>query len=348
MKLLTVLGARPQFIKAAALSRRFRDTDVQEVIVHTGQHYDADMSGVFFEQLGLPEPRYQLNINQLNHGAMTGRMLEALEEIFIKEQPDRVLVYGDTNSTLAGALAAAKLQIPVAHVEAGLRSFNQRMPEEVNRILTDRISDLLFCPSAAAAEQLKREGRTEGVHVVGDIMRDSVTLFRKQLTADIRTELGLPAAYLLVTLHREENLSDPQKMAGIFAGLTALQQEVGVVVVAHPRLKETYSDALSAFKVLAPQPYLSMLALMDQADLIATDSGGLQKEAYYLGKYCLTLREETEWTELTAAEVNFLCGSDPDKISRAYRRAVQSDAIADTSLYGQGNTAQRIAEILSH
>lgn len=346
MKLLTVLGARPQFIKAAALSRRLRDTHVQEMLVHTGQHYDPAMSAVFFEELGLPTPQHHLNINRLNHGAMTGRMLEALEDILLQEKPDRLLVYGDTNSTLAGALAAAKWQIPVAHVEAGLRSFNQAMPEEINRKLTDHLSDLLFCPSEGAAHQLRQEGLQEGLHVVGDIMRDSVELFRRHLPTDLPERLGLSLPYLLATLHREENLRRPERMKDLLAGLAAIQKEMPVVLVAHPRLAQAYREEIKAFTVLPPQSYWEMLSLLSHARLVATDSGGLQKEAYYLGKYCLTLRTETEWTELTAAGVNFLCGSHPTQIRSAFQTAMAAPAIKDRSVYGAGDTADRIAKIL--
>lgn len=347
MKLLTVIGARPQFIKAAQLSKVFSKKGIQEVLVHTGQHFDANMSEVFFSRLGLAQPQYQLGIHSMGHGAMTGRMMEALEQIMLQEKPAAVLVYGDTNSTLAGALAAAKLHIPIAHVEAGLRSYNDRMPEELNRVLTDRLSTWLFCPTEKAKDNLLQEGiSTDKIFTVGDIMYDALL---NRPAPDIHTlsSLKLPEKFVLATLHRQENLGQDQLLKDWFQALEILNESISVVMPLHPhtekRLKEIkYSPR---FSCIPPQPYAEMMELVAKSEAVFTDSGGLQKEAFYLGKACFTLREETEWTELLDLGVNVLVQKPADLIS-SWEKGL-SRAWPSAQPYGSGNTAQQIAAILS-
>jgi UDP-GlcNAc3NAcA epimerase len=357
MKLLTVIGARPQFIKASAVSRAIqtenaRGADLREVIVHTGQHFDANMSKVFFEELSIPEPDYHLGIASLGHGAMTGRMLEAIESVLVKEKPDMMLVYGDTNSTLAGALAAAKLHVPVAHVEAGLRSFNKRMPEEVNRILTDHVSDLLFCPTQTAVDNLASEGITGGVHLVGDVMFD-VTLHYRELAAESHslekwgvTERG----YALCTVHRAENTDDPARLQGILGALRDIAEEIPVLLPLHPRTRKIIEnmaqpEALRGLTVLEPLSYLEMLRLEMSAKVILTDSGGVQKEAFFHRVPCITLRDETEWVETVEMGWNVLVGADQDATGCAWRRTVTPTEAG--LVYGNGTTAEKIVHCLS-
>ncbi|MHB1295974.1 MAG: non-hydrolyzing UDP-N-acetylglucosamine 2-epimerase [Anaerolineae bacterium] len=331
MILLTIVGARPQFIKAAAVSRAIReynagqpDLPIREVLVHTGQHYDENMSQVFFDELDIPRPDYNLGVGSLPHGAQTGRMLEAIEEILSREQPDWVLVYGDTNSTLAGALAAAKLHIPVAHVEAGLRSFNRRMPEEVNRILTDHISDLLFCPTQTSVDNLTAEGITQGVELVGDVMYDCALYYAdkvKGLEADILRKHSLVrGSYYLATVHRAENTDDASKLGTIVQAFNELSTpEYPVVIPLHPRTRAKMEQCGLHFEtqvcVLDPVSYLEMVALERNAKVIITDSGGVQKEAYFHGVPCVTLREETEWVETVDSGWNYLAAIKASAIS---------------------------------
>jgi UDP-GlcNAc3NAcA epimerase len=337
IKVATIVGARPQFVKAAAVSRALNNfNDVQtslkfdEHIIHTGQHYDDNMSKVFFEQLKIPQPRLNLNVGSGGHGKQTGIMLEKLEHTFTQLKPDWVLVYGDTNSTLAGALAAAKIHIPVAHVEAGLRSFNRRMPEEINRILTDQISDLLFCPTETAVQHLKREGINRNVHQVGDVMRDAFDFNLELATArsDIHSRLKLTRGeYSLVTVHRAESTDDPLVFKSIVDALLELGTQAEVLVFpAHPRIKGILAQQLSKAKsenvmVIEPVPYLDMLALEQGARVILTDSGGVQKEASWVGVPCVTLRNETEWVETVAAGHNRLAGTVSHEILQAYEWA---------------------------
>ncbi|MHB0856569.1 MAG: non-hydrolyzing UDP-N-acetylglucosamine 2-epimerase [Anaerolineae bacterium] len=321
--LLTIVGARPQFIKAAAVSRAIREHNalrpehqMHEILVHTGQHYDENMSQIFFDELDIPRPDYNLGVGSLPHGAQTGRMLEAIEEILLKEQPDWVLVYGDTNSTLAGALAAAKLHIPVAHVEAGLRSFNRRMPEELNRVLTDHVSSLLFCPTQSAVSNLAAEGITQGVELVGDVMYDCALFYAdkvKGLEAGILHKHALVTkSYYLATVHRAENTDDPKKLGTIVDAFDELSTpECPVVIPLHPRTRTKMAQYDLCFgaqvRVLDPVSYLEMVALERNAKVILTDSGGVQKEAYFHGVPCVTLREETEWVETVNLGWNALC-----------------------------------------
>ena len=343
---LTVVGARPQFVKAAPLSRALRGR-LREVLVHTGQHYDYEMSAAFFEQLDIPAPDRHLGIGSSSHGAMTGRMLEALEEVMQEERPDLVLVYGDTNSTLAGALAAAKLQIPIAHVEAGLRSYDLRMPEEVNRRVTDHVSQILLCPTTAAVANLRREGITRGVVNAGDVMMDAVLENLARAEAVATPEVAPPAGtYYLATLHRQENVDDDARLLGILDALAGLPRPTLLPV--HPRTRKRIDalrlSATGHLRFLKPAPYLEMLLLTSGARAVLTDSGGLQKEAFILGRPCITLRETTEWVETVEAGANRLVGASPKRI-RAAVRDVERRVMRRTArrAYGRGRAAAKIA-----
>ncbi len=351
MKIVTVLGARPQFIKAGTVSREIaRRGGIREVIVHTGQHFDANMSDIFFDEMKIPRPDYHLDVNGLGHGAMTGQMLEKIEVVLLEEEPDLVLVYGDTNSTLAGALAASKLHIDIAHVEAGLRSFNMRMPEEVNRILTDRISRWLFCPTDRAVENLRAEGFGGfGCDVVrsGDVMQDGA-LFYRDLA--VKPEgLALEEGYVLATVHRAENTDDPQRLHAIFGALNEIAKEKQVVLPLHPRTKKILGREgvflSGGITVTDPVGYLNMVYLIRHAGRIMTDSGGLQKEAFFFEKPCITLRDETEWTELVENRFNVLAGADREKILALYRGFEFNDDFS-TDLYGGGHAAESIVTTL--
>ncbi|MBA1321428.1 non-hydrolyzing UDP-N-acetylglucosamine 2-epimerase [Pseudomonas plecoglossicida] len=349
MKILTLIGARPQFIKSSVVSQAMLvHSGLSEVTVHTGQHYDRNMSDIFFQQLGLSAPDYQLNIHGGSHGAMTGRMLTEIEKAILHEKPDRVLVYGDTNSTLAGALAASKLNIPVAHVEAGLRSFNMRMPEEVNRILTDQVSDTLFCPTLGAVKNLVQEGfeyKPVKVLNVGDVMQDCVQLFAGRARPPAR--LKASHEFILATLHRAENTDDPARLKSIVDSLNQIHREVAPVVLPlHPRTRATLKllEIKLEVEVIEPVGYLQMLWLLQQCGLVLTDSGGLQKEAYFLGKGCVTLREQTEWVELVECGANVLVGADRDKILDGVRQKMGKFVKDDELLYGGGQAAVKIAD----
>lgn len=305
MKILTVVGARPQFVKAAAVSRVFSQRGIEEVLLHTGQHFDHNMSQVFFDEMQIPTPKYNLDIHGLTHGAMTGRMLEGIESIILQEKPNLVMVYGDTNSTIAGALAAKKLHTRVAHVEAGLRSFNMRMPEEINRILTDRISDWLFCPTENAVENLRNEGFENipaSVLNVGDVMHDAALFYSKvsQQKSTITTTLELNNSFVIATIHRQENTDSIERLSQIIDGLNLLNKELQVIVPLHPRTREYINKTSIApeFTIIDPVGYFDMIELLKRCSLVITDSGGLQKEAYFFKKPCVTLRNETEWVEL--------------------------------------------------
>lgn len=346
MKIVSIVGARPQFVKAAPVSQQLRQKHT-EVLLHTGQHYDYRMSEVFFQELGIPAPDYNLEVGSGSHGQQTGEMLARIEEVLLHERPAWVLVYGDTNSTLAGALAAAKLHIPVAHVEAGLRSFNREMPEEINRVLADHIAGLLLCPTATAVENLAREGITAGVHQVGDVMYDAVLHGAGIATRQILERLAVaPRGYLLATIHRPSNTDDPAVLAEIVAALGATGETV--VFPAHPRTRKALGEAgltpAANVRLVEPVSYLDMLALERDARMVLTDSGGVQKEAYWLGVPCVTLREETEWVETVAAGWNLLVGNDRARIVAA----VQSFRPAGErpSFWGDGRASERIAELL--
>lgn len=350
VKIVTVLGARPQFIKAWAVGAALRRAQIEEVVVHSGQHYDEEMSGRFFTELGLAAPRHHLGVGSGPHGQQTGRMLEAVERALQAERPDWVIVYGDTNTTLAGALAAAKLDLPVAHIEAGLRSFNRAMPEEVNRVLTDHISRRLFCPSDSAAANLRAEGIVAGVHVVGDVMHDSLLHFAARAAAGsaILGQLGLaPESYHVATLHRAALTDDGEQLRRLLGVLDRL--DAPVLLPLHPRTRARL-EALGGLaplggrlRVIPPLGYLDMLRLVASCRRVLTDSGGLQKEAYWLGRPCITLREETEWVETVAAGWNTLAGFDARRIEAAV--GTEPPPVRPP-LYGDGRAAERIVAAL--
>lgn len=362
MKVVTVLGARPQFIKASVVSAALQaHTDIQECVVHTGQHFDANMSEVFFAELGMDKPAYQLDIHGGGHGAMTGRMLIGIEKVLLAEEPDAVMVYGDTNSTLAGALAAAKLHIPVAHVEAGLRSFNMAMPEEVNRILTDRVSQWLFTPTEVAAAHLRREGvEARRIVAVGDVMFDAAlhhgarTLGKGGILGRLGAQHGIkPGAYCLATIHRAENTDHPARLSVIVDAFTAFAKETPVIWPLHPRTRGVLAGQ-GRLEVLArsvtlvdPVGYLDMVQLEKHAALIATDSGGVQKEAFFYRVPCVTLRDETEWVELVEAGWNRLAPPvDTAAVLSVLRTSIDSTG-QEVAPYGEGDAAKRIVKRLS-
>ena len=394
IKIATIIGARPQFIKAAAVSRAIAQKNktigeqdrIKEIIIHTGQHYDENMSAIFFDELHIPRPDYNLNIGSGSHGSQTGQMLSGIEKILMDEKPDLVLTYGDTNSTMAGAVAAVKLHIPAVHVEAGLRSFNRKMPEEINRIVTDEISSILFCPTQTAVDNLKAEGITVQDHditkintnnqyvcLTGDVMYDSILynlkLARKK--SHILTELDLVSKqYILATIHRAENTDDPGKLKAIFSTFNTIAEEgQKIILPLHPRTKKYLSElkdkprsSLSLhpnLTLIDPVGYLDMLRLEQDACAIFTDSGGVQKEAYLMKVPCVTLRPETEWIETVKAGWNILCGSDPVKIQNAWNElkrncgsnapfgAEKSETINDLlNYYGDGHASEKIIDII--
>ncbi len=342
-KILTILGARPQFVKAAVLSRIIKQKgNFTEVIVHTGQHYDTNMSDVFFTEMEIPKPKYNLNINGLGHGAMTGQMLEQIEKVILTEKPNAIVIYGDTNSTIAGALAAKKLDIKVVHIEAGLRSFNMQMPEEINRILTDRISDLLLCPTDTAIANLKNEGYDNlPIKVVksGDIMKDAVIYYSKtsQSKAKIYTELHLEKNnFILATIHRQENTDDINKLKAIFEGLEKIAKETKVVLPLHPRTKNILNKHKLNYNITTIDPvgYFDMLELLKNCMLTISDSGGLQKEAFFNKKHCIIAREETEWIELVKNGFAKIIGSDKEKMYQAYKEFKNTKKDFSKNLYG--------------
>ncbi|MHC5026489.1 MAG: non-hydrolyzing UDP-N-acetylglucosamine 2-epimerase [Planctomycetota bacterium] len=354
MKIATIVGARPQFVKAAVVSRAMerRGDAAAECLIHTGQHFDTNMSKIFFEEMGIRAPDRHLGIAGGGHGAMTGRMLEQIEVVLQDVQPDWVLIYGDTNSTLAGALAAAKLHIPVAHVEAGLRSFNRRMPEEINRVVADSVSNVLFAPTAAAVRNLELEGvAAERIVRVGDVMFDVTLLFRETIGdgREAVARLGLePGGYVLATVHRAENTDDPKRLRGVIGGLEAIAATMPVVCPLHPRTSgamESLGLAPQLIRFIDPVGYLEMASLEMNAAVIATDSGGVQKEAYFHGVPCLTLRDETEWVELIGAGANRLVGADTDAIIAGHEEALRSP-VETGDLYGRGDAAEKIVEQL--
>ncbi|MEX2596065.1 MAG: UDP-N-acetylglucosamine 2-epimerase (non-hydrolyzing) [Salibacteraceae bacterium] len=354
MKLLTIVGARPQFVKAAALSRVLKDsTSIEEVIVHTGQHFDANMSEVFFEEMAIPKPKYNLAINSLGHGAMTGRMLEGIEELIIKENPTMLLVYGDTNSTVAGALAAKKLHVSVGHVEAGLRSFNMKMPEEVNRILTDRISDHLFCPTDTAVRNLQNEGFDNfdcKVHRTGDVMQDAALYYAKfsKDKSSVLASLNNPMDFVLCTIHRAENTDDPKRLESIVTALNRVNVQQQVICPLHPRTRNILKNSglETKFTIIDPVGYFDMIELLKAASLVMTDSGGLQKEAFFFSNPCVTMRDETEWTELVEHGYNKIVGADEYRIFEGYEAMKDAQLDFSLDLYGKGKAAQQIAEVL--
>jgi UDP-N-acetylglucosamine 2-epimerase len=371
-KLLSIVGVRPQFVKAAMVcaaverhnAQALPGDRIQHRLLNTGQHYDFEMAEVFFQQLPLPAPDFNLGVGSGNHGAQTGAMLAGIEELLLKERPDSVIVYGDTNSTLAGALAAVKLHIPVVHVEAGLRSFNRAMPEEINRIAADHISDMLFCPTESAVKQLAHEGIVRNVEFTGDVMLDAIQMFAKAAAerSTVLKELNLsPQQYILITIHRAENTDSIDRMQELVSTLCRLEQPA--VFAMHPRLRHKLSQeqqyremnqallAAQHLKIVSPLPYLDMLQLERNAQLIMTDSGGVQKEAYFVGTPCLTLRDETEWLETLADGWNRLVGTSPTKIlplvhSLWSRNGASPAGSPSLAAFGDGKASDRIVQIL--
>jgi len=354
LKIVTIIGARPQFIKAGTVSREIarqsqQGKNIAEVIVHTGQHFDSNMSEIFFKEMNIPTPDYHLGIGGKSHGAMTGQMLEKIEEVLLKEKPDCTLVYGDTNSTLAGALAASKIGIPVAHVEAGLRSFNMSMPEEINRILTDRLSQLLMCPTQAAVQNLKNEGIDKWGHqpdwvLSGDVMLDGARYYSQLATPP--DGISTDEKFALCTIHRAENTDNPERIQGILKALETISEQLRVIFPVHPRTRQILIKSgipVSRLTLLEPVGYLNMVWLIQNCTHVFTDSGGLQKEAFFFQKPCFTLREETEWTELVDNRFNCLVGTDTDKIIQAWNEFRFSENWQQL-WYGEGKAAQSVVE----
>lgn len=353
MKIATIIGARPQFIKASIVSSALRvKKNATELIVHTGQHFDTNMSDVFFDELSIPLPDFHLGIGGGTHGQNTGRMIEAIESVLLQERPDWVLVYGDTDSTLAGALAATKLHIPIAHVEAGLRSFNRRMPEEINRVLTDHAADLLFAPTDAACNNLRSEGiRENSILKVGDIMYDAALRYGSmaEKRSTILNRLGLnQCGYVLATIHRQENTDVADRLASILGGLA--DSNWPVILPLHPRTRQRIAalpeSRYGNLRLIDPVGYLDMIMLEKNARLIATDSGGVQKEAYFHRIPCLTLRDETEWVELVEIGANRLVGAIREVITTAIN-CPELTSVSASTLYGDGRAGDGIAEVLA-
>jgi len=368
MKILTILGARPQFIKAGAVSREIerqksQGKNLKEIIIHTGQHYDANMSDIFFEEMKIQKPDYFLGIGGKSHGAMTGQMVEKIEEIALKEKPDWIMVYGDTNSTLAGAIVASKLHIKLAHIEAGLRSYNMKMPEEVNRILTDRVSDILFCPTDTAVKNLEKEGfpfitasgRKQRIVNVGDVMQDGAIYYKQFAKKPSITNHQPPITnnFILCTIHRAENTDNIDRLKEIFKALEEIAKDTQIVLPLHPRTKQKLRQLPISIKnitIIEPVGYLEMIWLLDSCSFVITDSGGLQKEAYFFKKPCITLRDETEWVELVEIGVNVLVGADKDKILKTYNQLINTNVSIlnnqSANLYGDGKASKNIIEEL--
>jgi UDP-GlcNAc3NAcA epimerase len=348
MKILTIVGARPQFIKAATVSRIIRaNPAVHEILLHTGQHYDENMSDVFFRELNIPIPDYNLEVGSGSHAEQTGSMLKGIEKVLLKEKPDWTLVYGDTNSTLAGAITSTKLHIPVAHVEAGLRSFNRAMPEEINRIVTDSISDLLFAPTNTAIKNLANEGLAGITHFTGDVMYDSVLYYKEWIELDPEKykTAGIPEKYLLATIHRAENTDNPENLRNIFRAFSRLGQEI--VLPIHPRTRKILRSAVTLpenVHIIDPVGYLQMMKLTMDATKVLTDSGGLQKEAYFLQKQCVTMRTETEWIETLHDDWNIITGSAPELIEKAAGSPHPTAPLQQG--FGNGKSAEIILEKL--
>lgn len=349
-KIVTILGARPQFVKAAVLSRVIKKyNNLEEVIIHTGQHYDANMSAIFFDEMNIPKPKYNLDINGLSHGAMTGQMLAEIEKVLEIEKPDLVVIYGDTNSTLAGALAAKKMHIKIAHIEAGLRSFNMKMPEEVNRILTDRISDLLLCPTDTAIDNLQNEGFNNipsKIVKCGDIMKDAVEFYSKKSKekSSIITDLQLKKnEFVLATIHRQENTDDISNLKSIFEGLEKINETKQVIIPLHPRTKSILDKNNLSYNITIIEPvgYFDMLELLKNCNLVVTDSGGIQKEAFFNEKHCIIAREETEWVELITNGFGKIIGSDSNKMCAAFEEFENSKIDFSINLFGN-NVGEKI------
>jgi UDP-GlcNAc3NAcA epimerase len=350
MRVCSIVGARPQFIKAAIVSRALAQAGIEEILIHTGQHYDVQLDRIFFEELGLPAPHVHLGVGSGTHAVQTGQMMIRLEAalLALQPKPDWVLVYGDTNSTLAGALVAAKLKLPLAHVEAGLRSFNRFMPEEINRVVTDHLSQLLFAPTPTAVENLRREGITQGVYLTGDVMAEAVRCYaeiaRRRVPLESLTTHA-PGAYYVATVHRAENTDDPSRLQGIFEGLGQLA--LPVILPLHPRTRARLDGTIwipGNVELREPVGYLAMLTLVQHARAVLTDSGGLQKEAIWLGIPCITLREETEWVETLEGGWNQLVGADPDRIAAAATRRPTGKPLLPQTESASAHIAQLLRE----
>ncbi|OED64577.1 UDP-N-acetylglucosamine 2-epimerase [Vibrio splendidus ZS-139] len=349
-KLMTIVGARPQFIKAAAVSHVLRDNfNIKEIMLHTGQHFDENMSDIFFNQLNIPKPEVMLDINGSSHGAMTGRMIEGIEEAIFEHKPDGILLYGDTNSTLAGAIAASKLHVPIFHIESGLRSGNMRMPEEINRILTDQVSDTLYCPTEAAMNNLRIENvaatRNCRVRLVGDVMQDASIMFSRYSSKP--TDFEHKNKFCLCTIHRAENTDDPIKLKAIFEALDAINlHSLEVVMPLHPRTKALLEkhNIETSINIIEPASYLNMLWLLDNCEMVITDSGGVQKEAYFFNKNCLTVRDQTEWVELIDLGVNMLTPATYIDIRKNFNLLSEKKFLSEKDLYGGGDASRKIVE----
>lgn len=356
MKLITIVGARPQFVKAAVVSRAITEYNklnsekfIEEKIIHTNQHYDENMSDIFFEEMHIPKPHYNLHVGGGLQGAMTGRMLEKIEAILIDEKPDYVLIYGDTNSTLAGALAAVKLHIPVVHVEAGLRSFNMMMPEEINRILSDRVAYLLLCPTQTAVKNLRAEGITKGVYCVGDVMYDAALYYSKIGKQTEKIKKLATGDYYLATVHRAENTDNINNLENILQALDKIAADVPVILPLHPRTRKIIENnnlKLTNVTVIEPVGYFDILYLLNHAKAVLTDSGGMQKEAYFFQKPCFTMRNETEWVELVECGANVLVGADYNNILHSVINCNVGSECFKHALYGDGHSAEKIIDIL--
>ncbi|MDA7803940.1 UDP-N-acetylglucosamine 2-epimerase (non-hydrolyzing) [Crocinitomix sp.] len=376
MKIITIIGARPQIIKSAAISRAVRNhfsSELQEIIVHTGQHYDQNMSAVFFDELNIPRPDYNLDVGSGNHGAQTAKMLSGIEDIIFKENPDLIIVYGDTNSTVAGGLAASKLYIPIVHIEAGLRSFNKRMPEEINRILCDHVSTLLFSPTKKGLENLAREGFDKDakaphnldnpkIYHCGDIMYDNSIYFSEisDEKSTLLKDLGVDYPFILSTVHRNDNTDDPKRLTAIFESLIEIgtTHQLPIILPLHPRTKKMMeihlSDELKKeietsnyIKIIPPVSFLDVIALEKHADFVITDSGGVQKEAFFFKKPCIILRPETEWIEIVENGNAICCDADKDRINSAFNQLYNNKTLTYPPLFGDGHAAEFIcAEII--
>lgn len=349
MKILTVVGARPQFIKASVVSRAFSlHPSVTERIIHTGQHYDKNMSDLFFSQMQIPEPYVNLGINQLNPGAMVGKIIEGVEQQILIEKPDALIVYGDTNSTLGGALAAAKQNITLIHIEAGLRSFNMKMPEELNRVVTDRISNMLFCPTQLAMDNLREEGYdgfSSDYFLSGDVMLDATLFYKEKALQETSSFLNsIDSEFILCTIHRAENTEDDKNLTDIISAINRISKEIKVICPLHPRTLQRVKalNLIIDFTVIDPVGYFEMIRLLDKCKLVMTDSGGLQKESYFHKKVCICFREETEWKELEEDRYVIVSGTKPESIIESFFEGMKSDLDFDKEFYGSGNAGQFI------
>jgi len=354
LKIVSIIGARPQFIKAAMVSREIAGyQNINEILVHTGQHFDDNMSDIFFRNMHIPMPDYNLGVNSLSHGAMTAQMLEKIEKVLIEQKPDKVLIYGDTNSTLAGAIAAVKLHIPIGHVEAGLRSFNRKMPEEINRVVADHVSDLLFAPTETAVDNLKHEGvAEEKIFQTGDVMYDAALYYSEicETESDILKSLNIQKNnYVLLTLHRAENTDDADRLKAVFNGFKKAAGQISIILPLHPRTKIAlqriglYSDIKDKLKIIDPVGYLDMIKLEKHAKIIATDSGGVQKEAFFFNVPCVTLRTETEWVELIETGWNSLVDtSSAERIANTILKIKAPENVVKQDVYGDGQASKKI------